>query len=72
MNVKEVMEIIDYLKKKKKKALDERNMWTACLEKPHVDPEEERAFEKSASEAGMEASLVEHFIRIMESIEVTR
>lgn len=69
MNVKDTSELIGLLKEVQDEAAQVRN---AYMEEESKDPDLNEHFKKTASKAGMRASLCGHFIRLLEEIEVTR
>ena len=71
MNVKETMELINYLKDRKDLAFTTQQRYESYLE----DPEEEARkefYEKCRSECGQEVTWLIYMIRLLEGLEVAR
>jgi len=74
MNVKEVFELVSYLKGRRDEAANERDYYQEYYQKL-VEKEEDQSqkfYKDQASKSGMEVSQLDYFIRILEQIEVTQ
>lgn len=70
MNVKEIMEIVNYLKEKREDAMHSKQLWEQPIE--NADDNLKEHADEYVKKYGTEVALVSHFIRLMEGIEVTR
>ena len=71
MNLKEANELVTYLKEKRKEAAEMREFHSEKMEGENTEVDKNYR-QKEASRYGMEVSLVDHFIRILEQVEVFR